>query len=143
MSFPALKEAEGQLAAKQAELRTIFDEAGPDLDMSKVKSVDGDSAAIVEHIRALNAELDDLGKKADGLREVAKAADRARRIPEQREPGDATDTKGKHEAEAAVCHVSDTQAGKVTSTYDSAIFAGHMPTLPHACTATLKLRTNG
>ena len=99
MSFPALKEAEGQLAAKQAELRTIFDEAGPDLDMSKVKSVDGDSAAIVEHIRALNAELDDLGKKADGLREVAKAADRARRIPEQREPGDATDTKGKHEAE--------------------------------------------
>ena len=36
--FPALKEAEGKLAAKQAELKGIFDEAGPELDMSKVKA---------------------------------------------------------------------------------------------------------
>jgi len=40
-------------------------------------------------------------------------------------------TKGKHEAEAAVCHVSDTQAGKVTSTYDSAIFAGRVMEYAH------------
>lgn len=86
--FPALKEAEDRLAAKQGELKSIFDEAGPDLDMSKVKSVSGDSAAIVEHIRALNAELDELGKKAGELREVQAAADRAARIPSQRESGD-------------------------------------------------------
>lgn len=99
--FPALKEAEERLAAKQAELRSIFDEAGPDLDMGKVKSVAGDSAAIVEHIRALNAELDDLGAKAQGLRDVQAAAERAARVPEQRESGDGREAKGaKFEVEA-------------------------------------------
>lgn len=99
--FPALKEAEERLAAKQAELRSIFDEAGPDLDMGKVKSVAGDSAAIVEHIRALSAELDDLGAKAQGLRDVQAAAERAARVPEQRESGDGREAKGaKFEVEA-------------------------------------------
>lgn len=88
MPFPALVEAEAKLAAKQAELKTIFDEAGPDLDMAKVKSVAGDSAAIVEHIRALDAELNDLGTKAEALRAVEAAAERAARIPAQREDGD-------------------------------------------------------
>ena len=90
--FPALKEAEAKLSAKQSELKAIFDEAGPELDMSKVTSVKGDSAAIVEHIRALNAELDDLGVKAGELREIQSAAERAARIPGQRESGD--DRKG-------------------------------------------------
>ena len=101
--FPALKEAEGKLAAKQAELKGIFDEAGPELDMSKVKSVaGGDRQAVLEHIRALNAELDELGAKAGELREIQAAADRAARIPGQRESGDGSDTKGagdKHERE--------------------------------------------
>lgn len=101
--FPALKEAEGKLAAKQAELKGIFDEAGPELDMSKVKSVaGGDRQAVLEHIRALNAELDELGTKAGELREIQAAADRAARIPGQRESGDGSDTKGagdKHERE--------------------------------------------
>ena len=100
---PALKEAEGKLAAKQAELKGIFDEAGPELDMSKVKSVaGGDRQAVLEHIRALNAELDELGAKAGELREIRAAADRAARIPGQRESGDGSDTKGagdKHERE--------------------------------------------
>lgn len=85
MSFPALKEAEGRLEAKQKELAAIFAEAGPDLDMSKVKSVDGDSRAKVEHIRKLNAELDELGIKAEELRDVAKAAERVRGSQEDRE----------------------------------------------------------
>lgn len=93
--FPALKEAEGQLAAKQAELKGIFDEAGPELDMSKVKSVaGGDRQAVIEHIRALNTELDELGVKAGELREIQAAADRAARVPAGRESGDGSGAKG-------------------------------------------------
>ena len=88
--FPALKEANEQLRAKQDALAAIFAEAGPDLDLAKVKSVTGDP---LEAIRALNAELDELGAKADQLREVQAAADRAAKIPAQREPGD--DSKGR------------------------------------------------
>jgi len=76
MHFPALKAAEEKLTAKQAELAGIFAEAGPDIDMSKVKSL-GDSADVVDHVRKLNAELDELGKERDRLAEVGKAAARA------------------------------------------------------------------
>lgn len=86
-AFPALKETEEKLAAKQAELAKIFDEAGPELDMDLVKSLDGDSAAKVDAIRALNEELDELGRKREKLQVVAKAAERAKNTPQQREPG--------------------------------------------------------
>lgn len=74
--FPALKEAQGKLVAKQDELGSIFKEAGPDLDLSKVKSVSGanDSKAVAEHIRALNEECSDLAKSVEGLVAVHKAA---------------------------------------------------------------------
>jgi len=80
ITFPALKEAEGKLEAAQKSLADVFAEAGPDMDMAKVKSVDGDSKAKVDWIRAKNAELDELGVKVDGLREVAKAAERSREL---------------------------------------------------------------
>ncbi|SDZ55222.1 phage major capsid protein, HK97 family [Saccharopolyspora shandongensis] len=87
MEFPALKEAEDRLSAKQSELAKIFAEAGDDLNMDNVKSLGGDTAAKVDHIRKLNAELDELGQKAADLQMVAKAAERARQVPEQRESG--------------------------------------------------------
>ncbi|MEV0085254.1 phage major capsid protein [Saccharopolyspora sp. NPDC050642] len=90
MAFPALKEAEDRLSAKQSELAKIFAEAGDDLNMDNVKSIDGDTAAKVDHIRKLNAELDELGQKAADLQMVAKAAERARQVPEQRESGSET-----------------------------------------------------
>ena len=110
--FPALKEAEAKLSAKQSELKSIFDEAGPELDMSKVTSVKGDSAAIVEHIRALNAELDDLGVKAGELREIQSAAERAARIPGQRESGDdrKSDEAG-HESKPSVKSIGEMFTG--------------------------------
>jgi HK97 family phage major capsid protein len=78
IDFPALKEARGKLGAKRKELSTIFDEAGPDIDLAKVKSIDGDTTAKAAHIKNLNDEMADLGKKVDELREVAKAAAAAR-----------------------------------------------------------------
>lgn len=77
-TFPALKEAEGKLAAAQKSLAEVFDQAGPDYDMAKVTVIDGDSKAKVEWIRTKNAELDDLGAQVEQLRDVARAAERVR-----------------------------------------------------------------
>lgn len=78
VTFPALKEAEGKLAAAQKSLHEVFDQAGPEMDMTKVTVIDGDSKAKVDWIRAKNAELDELGVKVEELRDVAKAAGRVR-----------------------------------------------------------------
>lgn len=78
MTFPALKEAKGKLDAKRKELADIFAEAGPDVDLTKVKSVKGTTHDIAAAIRALNDEATDLGKEVDSLVQVQKAADRAK-----------------------------------------------------------------
>lgn len=77
LNVPELKETEAALTAKRAELKRVFDEAGPDLDMSKVKSLNGDSAAKVEAIRALNDEIDDLARKSEDLRALKRIGERA------------------------------------------------------------------
>lgn len=82
-AFPALTEAEGRLKAKQDELGGIFAEAGPEIDLNKVKSVSGDTSAKADHIRNLNTECGDLMKEVEGLQEVAKAADFARAAAER------------------------------------------------------------
>jgi HK97 family phage major capsid protein len=76
--FPALKEVRGKLEAKQGELATIFAEAGPEIDLTKVKAVKGTTHDIAAKIRELNDELTDLGKERDELVAVQKAADRTR-----------------------------------------------------------------
>lgn len=76
--FPALDELEGKLKSRQDTLAAIFDEAGPEIDLSKVKSIPGDSMAKSEEIRKLNDELTDLGKQRDELVQVQKAALRVR-----------------------------------------------------------------
>jgi HK97 family phage major capsid protein len=90
MSFPALKEAQGRLDAKRDEVHGIFNEAGPDLDLSKVKSVSGvsDAKGVAAHIRALNDEMGDLQKEVDDLMAVQKAVeDSTTKSQEQRERG--------------------------------------------------------
>lgn len=77
LEFPQLKETEGKIADRQAKLKSIFDEAGTDLDMSKVKSVDGDSAAKVAAIHALNDELAELTKSRDADLVILKGAQNA------------------------------------------------------------------
>ena len=71
--FPALKEAHEHLNAKRAELKTIWDEAGPERDLSKVKSVEGGKDAVLAAIREKNNEIDDLAKKFEGEAELVRA----------------------------------------------------------------------
>mgnify|MGYP000278843274 CR=1 FL=1 len=77
MQNPALKETEGKLNERRAKLATVFAEAGPDLDMTQVKSLDGDTAAKVEAVKALNAEIDELAAKAEDYRILEKGAKNA------------------------------------------------------------------
>jgi HK97 family phage major capsid protein len=97
LDFPALKEAQGKLDLKNKELHDIFTAAGPDMDMALVKSLQGDSAAKVEYIQTLNAEIDATAVEVEKHKATAKAAARARDWAANREggsePGD--DTKGK------------------------------------------------
>lgn len=72
-SFPALKETHTKLDAKRKSLATIFEEAGDDQDLSKVKSVEGGKDAVLARIRELNDEMADLGKKQDEQVTLARA----------------------------------------------------------------------
>ncbi|MFG1776620.1 phage major capsid protein [Micromonospora sp. NPDC049048] len=101
IEFPALKEAQEKLDAKNKELFAVLDEAGPDYDMKLVKSVQGDTAAKVAWIQAKNAEIDEIGKEVEGYRQVAKAA--ARRGAAGKEGGSEPDgTKGRRHGNADV-----------------------------------------
>ena len=87
--FPALKQAEEKLAAAQKDLANVFEQAGPELDVKKVKGIEGD---VVEFIRTKNAELDDLGKEVKRLQDVAKAAENVKGFERTSETG--SETKG-------------------------------------------------
>jgi HK97 family phage major capsid protein len=76
--FPALDEIEGKIKDRGDRLASIFDEAGPEIDLTKVKSIQGDSTAKAEEIRKINDELTDLGKQRDQMASVHKAAQRVR-----------------------------------------------------------------
>jgi HK97 family phage major capsid protein len=92
MNFPALKEAEGKLEAKRSELAAIFAEAQDGgegtIDLSKVKEFAGDTSAAAAKIKALNDELTELGKAAESLRDVQRAAKASKDDPEAVESGD-------------------------------------------------------
>src|SRR5436305_1679857 len=65
--MPSLVEVREELAAKRQELHEIFDEAGPDMDLAKVKRIDGDTAAKAGDIKRRNEELTALGIEFDRL----------------------------------------------------------------------------
>lgn len=68
-----ITELREKLAAKQSEISKVFAEAGQDLDMEKVKSLDGDSAAKVDWIRQRNLELEAIHDELKSLETVEKA----------------------------------------------------------------------
>lgn len=97
VEFPALKEAQGKLDQKRSALKSVFDEAGPDFDMGRVKSISGDSTAKVAAIRTMNEEIDALKVEVDKLLIVGRAAAEAKSYEGAKETGTESDgpqTKG-------------------------------------------------
>ncbi len=102
VEFPALKDAQGKLDAKRAALKGVFDEAGDNFDMAKVKSISGDSNTKVAAIRTMNEEIDALKVEVDKLLIVGRAAAEAKAYEGSKESGTDTDdgpeTKGSRRA---------------------------------------------
>jgi len=76
MPSTKLVEKRNELDAKRKKMAEIFKQAGDDMDMSKVKAIEGDAKSKVEAIRKMNDELTDLGKEVDelvSLEEVARS----------------------------------------------------------------------
>jgi len=77
MPSKELIEKRQELEAKQKKLNDIFEEAKAgrkELDLSKVTSIKGTTQEIVEEIRKMNEELDDLGKEVENLVFLEKAS---------------------------------------------------------------------
>jgi HK97 family phage major capsid protein len=81
-AFPAYDDVCAKIKAKAGTLATVFAEAGPEIDMSKVKTLDGDSRAKTAAIRTLNDELTALGTERDEHIGVWRAAQAAKRYGE-------------------------------------------------------------
>lgn len=94
VEFPALKTAQETLDAKRKSLADLLAEAGPDYDMSKVKSIDGDTHAKVAEIGKMNREIDDCKKRVDELLIVGRAAAQAKRDEKGAESGDGIQSQG-------------------------------------------------
>jgi len=67
-----LSQVTEELAAKRKVLHEVFEEAGEDMDFSKVKTLEGDSQAKVDAVKAMNKELDDLEIERVKLEELEK-----------------------------------------------------------------------
>jgi len=71
-----LKESLERVDALRAGVKTVFDEAGPDMDMTKVTCLEGDTKGKVEKLQAKMAELDEAKSEYDSLAKLD--ADRKR-----------------------------------------------------------------
>lgn len=69
-----LVEKRNELEAKQKQLAAIFEEAGPEIDLNKVKSVPGDVQAKLAEIQRMNKELSALGAEVEQLAEMERIA---------------------------------------------------------------------
>lgn len=62
-----LVEVNKEWAGKAAIIEAIYREAGSDIDMDKVKALNGDSATKVAELQRMHRELDEIGKERDVL----------------------------------------------------------------------------
>lgn len=76
----SLKETTEALASKGQLVSRIYDEAGPELDFAKVKSLDGDTAAKVEKLQNLDKEVTDLVAHRKSLIELEGNRKRAQEL---------------------------------------------------------------
>lgn len=65
--MPSLAELREEIAAKNDHLHRIFEQAGEDMDLSRVDLLDGDTHQKAADIKRLNTELTDLGIERDRL----------------------------------------------------------------------------
>lgn len=77
------KELRGKLTDRREKLHKVFEEAGSDMDMSKVESLEGDSAAKVEAINAINDEIDEIASELEPIEAQEATLNRARREADQ------------------------------------------------------------
>lgn len=74
-----LKDVDEKMAAKQQTLHEVFDKAGAEVDFNKpdVLQLVGakDSKEVVEKVKSMNTELDDLGRERDGIIEMKRIYD--------------------------------------------------------------------
>ena len=68
-----LLEKRQEVEAKQKAVQDIWDEAGEDMDLAKVKSIQGDTAAKLSEIKRLNKDLDAAGTELVQLQELEKS----------------------------------------------------------------------
>lgn len=73
-----LKEMREALAAKSRAIAAVYEEAGPDLDFTRVTSLEGDTKAKVEKLQAANKELADLKDQYDAMSALNESAKVAR-----------------------------------------------------------------
>ena len=78
-----LKELTEKLAAKGKIISQIYDEAGEDLDFSKVKCLEGDTTAKVEALKAIDAEVTDLREERVKLLDIERALKAGRELNEE------------------------------------------------------------
>lgn len=95
--FPALRDAQAKLDAARQRQAKIFDEAGPEMDLAKVKSVSGTTEDKVKAIREAEAEMADLKKSVESLRDVARAAAAAKGYARETERDEDRRSQGKKE----------------------------------------------
>lgn len=63
----SLAELREEIAAKNQNLHKVFEQAGDEMDLSRVDLIDGDTHQKAAEIRRLNKELEDLGIERDRL----------------------------------------------------------------------------
>ncbi len=73
--FAELRDARAKYGEAQKRLAAVFQEAGPEMDFSKVKTLSGDTAAKLAEVQKMDKELPDLKKKVDDLMAVARIAE--------------------------------------------------------------------
>jgi HK97 family phage major capsid protein len=83
-----LRDARGRVERLRKELNELLTQAGPELDMTKVSTLDGDSASKVAYFQSINAELNDAMKALEPLENeysaLVAAQERLKRISEPR-----------------------------------------------------------
>lgn len=75
--FAELRDARAKYGEAQKRLAAVFQEAGPEMDFSKVKVLSGDTAAKLAEVQKMDRELPELKAKVDSLFAVAQIAERS------------------------------------------------------------------